>query len=84
VFLDDPLVRADDARHDLALDFLVDDASARGQVILLTAQDMRSRCFLHQYPHHLGRIVALTDPPPATAAAPVSPGSYQPGLSSRS
>jgi hypothetical protein len=81
VFLDDPLTRADDARHDRALLFLVEDASVRSQVILMTAQEVRTKWFLHQHPDHRDRFRAITTGNPAeeTAAAgspalsPVSP-----------
>ena len=78
LILDDPLVRCDDTRYDQALDFLATDASTRNQVVLLTAHEVRSRWFLHQFPQLRSRIVGLTDPAPAgVASSPVvsSPGS---------
>jgi energy-coupling factor transporter ATP-binding protein EcfA2 len=74
-FLDDPLVRADDTRHDCALRFLVEDASERGQVLLMTAHEVRVKWFLHQSPQLRDRITSVAPPPaggprPASAAAP--------------
>ncbi|HMB67662.1 MAG TPA: hypothetical protein VKU85_00070, partial [bacterium] len=71
-FLDDPLVRADDARHDCALRFLVEDASERGQVLLMTAHEVRVKWFLHQFPQLRDRITSVAPPPaprrPSSAA----------------
>jgi DNA repair exonuclease SbcCD ATPase subunit len=61
VILDDPLVRTDDARHDRALDFLVTDASERNQIVLLTAQEVKARWFLHQFPKHRERVTPIHD-----------------------
>ena len=69
VILDDPLVRTDDIRHDRALDFLVTDACARTQIVLLTAQEVKSRWFLHQFPQHRERITPLRDAASAFSAS---------------
>jgi hypothetical protein len=71
LLLDDPLVRFDDTRYDRALDFLVSDAAARGQIVLLTAHEVRSRWFLHQFPQHRGRVASL----PGQSAAAEAPES---------
>jgi uncharacterized protein YhaN len=62
-FLDDPLVRADDARHDCALRFLVEDASERGQILLMTAHEVRVKWFLHQFPQLRDRVTSIAPPP---------------------
>jgi len=67
VILDDPLVRADDARYDRALEFLVEDFSRRCQTHLLTCHEMRTRWFLQQHPEHRGQMNWL-------------PGPFQPAL----
>ncbi|MGQ0721418.1 MAG: hypothetical protein ACT4PE_07590 [Candidatus Eiseniibacteriota bacterium] len=61
LILDDPLVRADDARHDRFLEFLVEDASTRVQAVLMTAHEVRAKWFLHQHPGAKERVVALVD-----------------------
>ncbi|NNE44417.1 MAG: hypothetical protein HKN12_09420 [Gemmatimonadetes bacterium] len=68
VFLDDPLTRADDAGHDRALEFLVEDASARGQVVFLTAHEVRTKWFLHQHPQHRDGLTPITDTAPVSAS----------------
>jgi hypothetical protein len=68
VILDDPLVRTDDARHDRALDFLVTDASERNQIVLLTAQEVKSRWFLHQFPKHRERVTPIHDASPDSSS----------------
>ena len=60
VLLDDPLVRADDARHDRALKFLVEDAGHRYQVVLLTCHEVRARWFLHQHPQLREAVSSIT------------------------
>jgi hypothetical protein len=70
VILDDPFVRADDARHDRALEFLVEDASARNQVLLLTAQEVRVKWFLHQYPDQRDRLCPIAARRPSSAEQP--------------
>jgi hypothetical protein len=61
LILDDPLVRADDARHDRFLEFLVEDASTRAQAVLLTAHEVRAKWFLHQHPRARERVIPLVD-----------------------
>jgi hypothetical protein len=61
LLLDDPLIRLDDARHDRALDFLVSDCGTRIQVVLLTAQAVRSRWCLHQYPNLRDRVASILE-----------------------
>jgi hypothetical protein len=78
VLLDDPLVRCDDSRYDRALDFLVTDASSRLQMVLLTAHEVRSRWFLHQYPQHRSRIFSLVETESAPEPASGSPVSSSP------
>jgi hypothetical protein len=89
LILDDPLVRADDARHDRFLEFLVEDASTRVQAVLLTAHEVRAKWFLHQHPQHRERVTPLQDSrvsgkrphssgavaAPAASAASASPAS---------
>jgi len=70
VFLDDPLIRADDTRHDVAVEFLIEDAATRNQVVLLTSQGMRLRWFLHQVPHQREHVASIAVP--AASAVPVS------------
>jgi hypothetical protein len=70
VLLDDPLVRADDARHDRALEFLVEDASHRYQVVLLTCHEVRARWFLHQYPKLREAVSSITSQDEAEGGAP--------------
>lgn len=69
VFLDDPFVRSDDARHDLAIRFLVEDASQRGQVVYLTSQEVRIRWFQHQNPQLAGRLAPMRSAPEAARSA---------------
>jgi hypothetical protein len=82
-FLDDPLVRADDARHDCALRFLVEDASERGQVLLMTAHEVRVKWFLHQFPQHRERVTSVA-PPAAASRRPSSGALAAPSASSSS
>jgi hypothetical protein len=49
----------DDARHDRALDLLVTDCATRLQVVLLTAQGVRSKWFLHQFPEIRARVASI-------------------------
>ncbi|HET9887682.1 MAG TPA: hypothetical protein VFR10_09220 [bacterium] len=67
VILDDPLVRADDARYDRAVEFLVEDFSRRYQTHLLTCHEMRTRWFLQQHPNLHSQVTWL-------------PGPFQPAL----
>jgi len=62
VILDDPLVRADDARYDRALEFLVEDFSKRSQTHLLTCHEMRTRWFLQQHPELRNQISWMSGP----------------------
>lgn len=77
IFLDDPFVRSDDARHDSAIEFLVEDASTRGQMILLTSHEVRTRWYLHQHPAHRELITPLRDPESPAAAPAASAASPQ-------
>jgi hypothetical protein len=70
VLLDDPLLRADDARHARAMQLFVEDAAARGQIVLLTAHEVRTRWFLHQHPQLKSRVASLRDASPE--GSPVS------------
>lgn len=73
VILDDPLVRADDARYDRALVFLVEDFSKRCQTHLLTCHEMRTRWFLQQHPELRTQIVWMPGPfQPALTITPAS------------
>jgi hypothetical protein len=86
LFLDDPLVRADDARHDRFLEFLVEDASTRSQAVLLTAHEVRAKWFLHQHPRFRERVVPLQDSRvagkrPASSGAVPSPAGSVPQAS---
>jgi len=76
VFLDDPFVRSDDARHDLAIRFLVEDASRRGQVVYLTSQEVRIQWFQQQHPQLAARLVPMR-PVGATPAAPAAPAAAE-------
>jgi hypothetical protein len=60
------LVRADDARYDRALEFLARDFSPKGQLLLLTGQEMRIKWFLKQ--HRELRKQIETIPAPAQGA----------------
>jgi hypothetical protein len=70
VLLDDPLVRVDDARYDRVLEFLVEDACAKGQVILLTCHEVRTRWFLQQRPALRSRVASIAEPADSSSAAP--------------
>ena len=78
LLLDDPLLRSDDSRHDRALDFLVGDACERNQIVLMTAQEVRSRWFLHQFPRHQGRIAMIVGNAPGTSSPSSSPSVSSP------
>jgi hypothetical protein len=72
IILDDPLVRVDDARYDRVLEFLAEDACAKGQVVLLTCHEVRLRSFLDRHPGLRARftsIVAGESPPAADSAS---------------
>jgi hypothetical protein len=69
VFLDDPFVRADDARHDRGVSFLVEDASTRNQIVLMTSHEVRTRWYLHQHPRHRDALVPLSGRATGAAAA---------------
>jgi hypothetical protein len=74
VILDDPLVRADDARYDRAVQFLVEDFSRRCQTHLLTCHEMRTRWFLQQHPNLRGQVNWLPGPlQPALTTTQESP-----------
>jgi hypothetical protein len=59
LLLDEPLARADDARFEATLDFLVSDASTRNQVVFLTAQEVRLKWFLERFPQHRNRVASI-------------------------
>ncbi len=69
VILDDPLVRVDDARYDRVLEFIVEDACTKGQVILLTCHEVRTRWFIDQRPALRPRIVSIVGSSPEAPAA---------------
>lgn len=80
VFLDEPWARADDVRHARGMEFLVEDLATRGQVVLRTSHEVRTKWFLHQSPALRDRVVVVgpfapqATPPPASSAS-LSPSS---------
>lgn len=69
LFLDDPLVRADDARYDCALQLLVEDSGPNRQVAFLTCHEVRTRWFLDQHPALRARVVAIAESSVTTQGA---------------
>ena len=79
VFLDEPWARADDARHARGMEFLVEDLATRGQVVLRTSHEVRTKWFLHQSPSLRNRVVSVgpftKDAAPRPPSASFSPSS---------
>lgn len=81
VILDDPLVRADDARYDRALEFLIEDFSKRCQTHLLTCHEMRTRWFLQQHPQLRTQVAWMAGPLQSSLTASPDPNVWAAFLS---